>query len=552
MEKKPSDCLIWRVGSKLKRPFRYTITSESDGWSLSAPLLCLLIISPLLTLLSGIWDSAPAWKHLSETVLPQYFLNTVWLALAVSIVATLMALPAAWLISQFSFPGQKILAWAMVLPLAVPSYVAAFVYRQVPESAIPFLVHLRTQFGVDTYLFAEGLIRKGTLTLLMAAVLYPYLYLSLRTAFATQQKGVIEAAHLLGRSSSRVFFTVALPLARPALIAGITLIIMEVINDYGAVYFMGVPTLTVGIFRTWTGLGDLTSAVRLAGIMVLAVFFLLGIEQFQRGKARFSDQRASSAPHGQLRPLGGYNGILALITCLIPVSFGFILPCLQLLQWAKWSITQYGLGQLPWSRMGHSLLLALITAIVLTTIAVILNFAQRLHPRPWLQLPIRFAGVGYAIPGAVVAVGIMLFLGKISLIGTVYAICFGYVVRFLAVGLHPVRAGMEKVCGSLDQASRVLGHTPTQTLFKVNLPLIRGTLFAVIMLVFVDILKELPMTMILRPVDFDTLATLAFGLAVESRIAECAIPSLMIIFLAGVGLFSLNRLLSSSSRTTES
>jgi iron(III) transport system permease protein len=219
------------------------------------------------------------------------------------------------------------------------------------------------------------------------------------------------------------------------------------------------------------------------------------------------------------------------------------------LNWAWLSVLQKNI-QFPWERMAHSLVLAMGTAIVLTLLSVVLIYAERLHPVRWVRQPIRLASLGYSVPGAVVAVGVMTFLGKaqplsgnVLLIGSVYAIGFGYIVRFLAVGLQPIRAGMERVCGSLDAASRILGHSPSQTLWHINLPLIRGTLLAVTMLVFVDILKELPMTMILRPVDFDTLATLSFGLAQESRIQECAVPSLMIILLAGLGVFGLNRML---------
>jgi len=488
------------------------------------------------------------WNHLRETVLTSYFLNTLWLSTAVALLSILMAVPSAWFVSHFDFPGRRFFEWGMVLPLAVPTYVAAFVYRQVPESAIPLLIHIRSTYGVDAYLFTEGFIRKGILALFMAGVLFPYLYLSLRATFLVQRRGLIEAAQLLGRSPSSVFFTIALPLARPALIAGISLILMEVINDYGAVIFMGVPTLTVGIFRTWTGLGDLTSAVRLAGLMMLGIFVLLWLEHHQRGRANFAETSASTAPHLH-RKLSRAKGIGAFILCLVPISIGFIIPLVQLLNWAWISLLQKRI-QFPWERMVHSLTLALGTAVILTLLSVILVYAERLHPVRWLRQPIRLASLGYAVPGAVVAVGVMTFLGKtqhltgnVFLIGSIYAIGFGYIVRFLAVGLQPIRAGMERVCGSLDAASRILGHSPAQTLWHINLPLIRGTLLAVTMLVFVDILKELPMTMILRPVDFDTLATLSFGLAQESRIHECAVPSLMIIFLAGLGVFGLNRML---------
>lgn len=534
----------------LKRWFTRTFLHELDLWSGTAYLLCLLILLPLFALLLGLGQRGPMWGHLADTVLSGYVLNTLWLTASVALLSVLMAVPAAWLLSHFDFPGRPLLEWAMVLPLAVPTYVAAFVYKQVPEAAIPLLIHIRSTYGVDSYLFAEGFIRKGVLALFMAAVLYPYLYLSLRAAFMVQRRGMIEAAQVLGRGPGSVFFSIALPLARPALIAGISLISMEVLNDYGAVYFMGVPTLTVGVFRTWTGLGDLASAVRLAGLMLVGILIVLALEGRHRGRARFTETADDNSTPLLRRPLSRRASIGALLVCLIPLTIGFIAPLIQLLYWAYLSIQRFG-NTIPWQRMGHSLLLALGTACVLTFIAVILIYAQRLHPVRWLRQPIRLAGMGYAIPGAVVAVGVMMFLGFIdqrfpyyTFIGSVYAIGFGYVVRFLAVGLHPVRAGMERVCGSLDAASRILGHSPTHTLLRINLPLIRGTLLSVTMLVFVDILKELPLTMILRPVDFDTLATLAFGLANDSRIQECAIPSLLIIFLATLGLFGLNRVLS--------
>jgi len=519
---------------------------HADFWTGMAVVLAVLILLPLVALFYGMAQSAPEWGHVVETVLTGYIWNTVWLTVAVAGLSVLMAVPAAWLLSHFHVPGRKFFEWAMVLPMAVPTYVAAFVYKQVPEASIPLLVRIREAYGVDAFLWWEALIRQGMLALLMASVLYPYLYLSLRTAFTVQRRGMIEAAQLLGRRPGSVFFTVALPMARPALIAGISLISMEVLNDYGAVYFMGVPTLTVGVFRTWTGLRDLHSAVRLAGIMILAVFSLLFFESKLRGRARFHESGGDSSPI-QRRPLRPLSRVLGVLACLIPLTLGFILPLLQLLYWAWISLTQRG-DSLPWQRMLHSLSLALVMSVVLTVISLLLVYAQRIHPLRGLTALIRMAGTGYAVPGAVVAVGVMMVfatgtrLGMPTLIGTMGAVGFGYIVRFLAVGIHPLRAGMDRICGSLDDASRTLGHRPAATLWHINLPLLRGTLLTVTMLVFVDILKELPMTMILRPADFDTLATLAFGLANEARIQECAIPSLLIILIAGIGLYSLNHL----------
>ena len=531
-----------------RRWFAASVLHELDAWSVAALLLCLLILLPLSALILGTLRTGPMWGHLVDTVLWGYVLNTLWLCVAVAVLGTLMAVPAAWLLSHFDFPGRRILEWAMVLPLVIPTYVAAFVYMRIPEAAIPLLVSIRDTGGPRAYLFAEAFLRKGLLAVFMAGVLYPYLYLSLRAAFLVQRRGVIEAAHLLGRSPAAVFFTVALPLARPAMIAGLSLIVMEVLNDYGAVHFFGVPTLTEGIFRVWFGLGDRSSAVRLAGLMMVGVFFLLLVEGWHRGRARYAEASSDPAPFFRRR-LAALPALGALLLCLIPLSIGFLVPLAQLLRWAAMSLDAFGDTAL-WRRMAHSLALALGTALSLTLLAVLLVYARRLHPVRWLRQPIRLACLGYAIPGAVVAVGVMILLGfldpffpRLTLIGSVGAIGFAYIVRFLAVGLQPVRAGMDRICGSLDAASRILGHSPTRTLWHINLPLVRGTLLSVTMLVFVDILKELPLTMILRPVNFDTLATLAFGLAKEGRIQECAIPCLMILGLAALGLFGLNRIL---------
>jgi iron(III) transport system permease protein len=521
-----------------------------DPWSTSALFFCLLLILPLLALFPGWIQTGEWWSHIREELLSGYIWETVTLVLTVGILSFLMAVPSAWLVTHFDFPGRKALEWAMVLPLAIPSYVAAFVYMDVKDGLDPLLILIREHAGVETYLFAEVFIRKGILSLFLAGVLYPYLYLSLRGSFSVQRKGVIEAAQLLGRGPTSVFLTVALPLARPALIAGLSLIMMEVVNEYGAVHFFSVQTLTVGILNSWSLLGDLQSAVRLAGGVLIVILIILYVEQRQRGRAKFSEGNGDTSPilHRKLNPL---PATAALICCLIPLTIGFLYPVLRLAYWAVISWKSTNLDAM-WSRVGNSFALAFITAFLLTGLAVGLVYAQRVNSSPFLRKSISFASIGYAIPGAVIAVGMMILTGYFRnylpdalLAGSVWIIGFAYMVRFLAVPLHPVRASMERVCGSLDAASRLLGHSPLDTLFKINLPLIRGTLFSVTMLVFVDILKELPLTIILRPVHFETLSLYVFSKAKEGRIQECAVPSLMIISLAALGLFSLNRMMTS-------
>ncbi len=470
---------------------------------------------------------------------------------SVTTLAILLAVPAAWCVSAFEFPGRRFFDWALVLPLAIPTYVAAFVYYQANESAIPLLIEIRKACGIDAFLAAESLIRYTILSLALAAVLYPYLYLSARASFSQQRSQLIEAAQSLGRNPWSVFLTIALPLARPALAAGTSLVVMEVINDYGAVHFFGVPTLTEGIFRTWFGLGDRDSALRIASFVMLAVFAILLLEQFQRGRARFADPSNRSRPM-QPRILRGRQAAAAVLACALPLVLGFLFPLVQLSIWAL-QAWQDVLQSDFLSHLLNSALLAAATAAVLTAIALLFAYTRKLHPVKWLRSLMRMTALGYAAPGAVVAVGILVTLGaadrflsnhtSIVLSGSLIAISFAYLVRFLTVSLQPVRAGMNQICGSLDEASRMLGHGKFYTLRRINLPLLHGTLWAAFTLVFVDILKELPLTIILRPADFETMATTAFSLAKEGRIHECAVPSLVLLLAGGIGLAIINRLL---------
>lgn len=539
----------------------YRVRQDFDAWTATTTPLALLILLPLAAVIVGLGVPGPEWGHIAETVLGSYIFNTVLLIFAGSFLALLFAVPTAWLVAVFDFPGRRVFEWALVLPLAIPTYVAAFTYVSIPEAAIPLLVAIREQFGVTAFQAAESALRYGLLSVLLAGVLYPYIYLSARASFSRQQRSVIEAAQVLGRPSGTVFRTIALPLARPAIVAGLSLVIMEIVNDYGAVHFFGVPTLTEGIFRTWFGLGDRVSAVRLAGIVMLCVLAFIWLESLQRGRARYVEDVGSESPLSR-RHLRGRNGILASLTCLLPLSIGFLYPVGTLLRWSL-SLDELGLRR-SWSHLGQSLLLAFITAAAITGLALLFAYARKLHPTRWYRTLIRFATAGYAVPGAVVALGVMVCLGLLDnffawtrahtgipdfyLSGSLFAIFSAYIVRFLAVAFQPAKAGLERICGSMDEASRVLGKSPASTLWRINLPLLRGTLLGALMLVFVDILKELPLTLILRPANFDTLATIAFGMATEGQIHDSAVPSLMIVATGAVGLMILNRFMNGDQK----
>lgn len=524
----------------------------TDRWGFGVAVLAGLILLPLIAVLLYLGRESVEWEHLMATVLGGYLKNTLILVLAVTATVLLMAIPPAWLITNYDFPGRGFFSWALVLPLAIPTYVAAFVFYQGPEAAIPLLVWIRTNVSIDAFLAAEMVIRYGLLIVMMAAVLYPYVYLACRAAFSQQSRTVIEAARCLGDSPRKVFFGVALPMARPAIAAGTALVVMEVINDYGAVHFFGVPTLTEGIFRTWFNMGDKVSALRLAGIVMLAVAVLLVLEQLLRGRARYVEAEASGVPLIRTKLSTG-RAIIAVVVCLVPFLIGFLYPVARLSMWAWANLTSDASVPIRAEALGRGLLLAMGTATIVTLIAAIFIYAVRLNESATRKAFGRAAGLGYATPGAVIAVGVLVVMGTFDrfdlpmvpiLSGTLFAIGFAYMVRFFAIPLQFARAGMDRLGKPLEEASRLLGKAPLATFLKIDLPLLRGPLIAAGMLLFVDILKELPLTLILRPANFETLATTAYSLASEARLQACAVPSLVIVLAGGIGLMIMNRWIS--------
>ncbi len=512
-----------------------------------ALLLAALVMAPLGAVLLGVSRTGPEWEYVVTTLLGEYVKNTLILALLVSLLSLFLAIPAAWLVIRHEFPGRRVFEWALVLPLAFPTYVGAVTYLQVPEALIPALVHIRATYGTDAFLLCQTCLRYGLLAIVLASVLFPYVYLTARASFAHHSRALIEASQMLGRSSWATFFHVALPLSRPAIIAGLSLVVMEVLNDYGAVNLLGVPTLADGIFRTWFGLEDRDSAVRLAGLVTTFVLVLLAVEYIQRGRRGYAGTATDDHPleRVRLRPVGG---LLAFLVCLLPLALGLLYPVWQLIRWSILTLRRSvpaNFVDILW----HSLGLAAASALLILAVGMLLAFTARTCRSGAWRSGFRLATLGYAMPGAVVAVGVMMITGMTDhwtasiflFSGTLGAIMFGYLTRFLAVSYQPITTGMERLCGKLDEASQLLGQGPGRTLWQVILPLMRRPLGAAGMLVFVDILKELPLTMILRPANFETLATKAFSLAKEGRLHESAVPSLSIVLTGIAVLIPLNR-----------
>jgi iron(III) transport system permease protein len=519
-----------------------------SSWTLLVMAIALIIALPILFVFSSVFTKSGAvWKHLATTVLPSYILNSCWLMLLVGIGVCLIGVGTAWLVTMCRFWGSTWLQWGLLLPLAAPAYLLAYTYTEMLDYFGPVQVALRNLFGwtgVEDYWFPE--IRSlGGAALMLLLVLYPYVYLLARVAFLEQSVCTMEASRSLGCNPWRSFFTVALPLARPAIMAGLALALMETLNDLGTVEYFGVNTFTTGIYRTWLGMGERSAAAQLAAFLMIFVLILIVLERRSRSAAQYYE-RSSSIKKIVPFQLNPGHSLGALIACLLPVIFGFIIPGGYLLQLtlnnldSSFDADFRDLAQ-------HSFTLASITAIAAMVISLLMAYGQRLEPNWLMKTAVRISAMGYAIPGSVIAVGVLIPVAGLDnlidrwmrstfnistgllLSGTIFSLIFAYLVRFLAVGFGSVESSLNKIAPSLDDASRSLGYGSTSTLWNIHTPLMSGGLLTSAMLVFVDVMKELPATLVIRPFNFDTLGIRVYQYASDERLAEAAAPALAIV-----------------------
>ena len=522
-----------------------------NSWTIASGAISLLIATPILFVLMNLLVPEQAvWAHLAATVLPRYLLNSLWLMLGVGFGVTVIGVSTAWLVVSCRFWGSSLLESALLLPLAIPAYVLAYAYTDWLDVSGPVQSAIRNWFAWDvgSYWFPDIRSVWGAITLL-TLVLYPYVYLLARVVFLEQSGAALEASRCLGCGPWQSFSRVALPLARPAIMAGLALALMETLNDFGTVQFFGVETFTTGIYRTWLGMGNRTAATQLAAVLLLFILILVAVERWSRGRAGYySNTRRSPIRYD----LSGLQAVIAQLVCVLPIIFGFLLPVILLLRLAI-EQADLGLDARFWQAAANSLLVAGLTAGLAVVIAVGLAYGLRLHPNSrFIRITSRIAAMGYAIPGSVIAVGVLIPMSWLDnhlatwakatlglstgllLTGTITALIYAYLVRFLAVSLGTVEASLTQIKPSLDDASRSLGQSPLGTVLKVHTPLIWGGIVSSAILVFVDVMKELPATLVMRPFNFDTLAVQVYRLASDERLAEAATPALALI---AVGMF---------------
>ncbi len=482
------------------------------------------------------------WNGLMTTVLPGYIGNTLLLVTLVSLGTALIGTGAAWLVTMYQFPGARALELSLVLPLAFPAYVLAYAYTDLLShpGAVQSALRAVTGWGPRDYWFPNIRSLPGA-ALMLTCVLYPYVYLLARTAFGQQSASAYLAARTLGQGPWRAFWRVSLPMARPAIAAGVLLTVMETIADYGTVAHFGVKTFSTGIYQAWFAMADRGAAAQLALCLLVFALLVAGLERAQRGEARSSGRGGA-----QLEPtlLTGGKAWAASLLCGLPVLIGFVLPVLVLGRMA------IGSGQTLDARymrfIGNSLTLGVLAALITVTGAVLIGFRARMWPGRGSRLLLLGAGLGYAVPGGVIAVGLLVpFAGLDNLIdawararfgvstgliftGTIWLLLLAYMARFMAVALNTYDAGMAGVSPGVDAVARTLGRNPARVLAGVHLPILRGSLMTAMLLVFVDVLKELPATLIMRPFNFDTLAVQAHRLASDERLSQAAVPSLVI------------------------
>jgi len=550
-----------------RRPAR----SGSRAWSWVTVTIALLVSIPILSVISNVFfaSSGDIWGHLAATVLPGYVRNSLLLMVGVGTGVLVIGVGTAWLVTMCSFPGSRHFQWLLILPMAMPAYLLAYTYTDLLAFEGPVQGYLRavTGWGAADYWFPEIRSIEGAIVL-MSLVFFPYVYLLTRTAFLEQSISLLEAGRSLGSSPTACFYRIALPLARPSIAAGMALALMETLNDFGTVDYFGVQTFTTGIYRTWFGLGERVAAAQLSAFLMLFILVLILLEQWSRKNMYTRQSTAGRYKRIKLFKLTGWKAWASTAFCSVPVVFGFLVPVVILVNML---VANFGsaVNTRILGLMGNTFILATIGGVVTVLVAMVLAYGNRRRSGRLIQSATKIGTMGYAIPGTVIAVGILIPFGWLDnfidgksrelfgfstgllFSGTVFALVFAYLVRFLAVAFNTVESSLNKITPNMDEAAWGMGYSFTKVLRKVHIPMLSGSLFAAIMLVVVDIIKELPATLIIRPFNFDTLAIQVYRLASDERLAESSGAALAIVLVGLIPVIILSRSIARSRQTDE-
>ena len=523
------------------------LTGSNFPWlSLTTGLTLVVILPIILIVIYALGAQSETLQHLKDTVLLGYVSNTAKLLFYVSILSLIFGVGSAFIVTFYEFKFQNIYAIGLILPFAIPSYILGFIYSDIFGYYSYFHI-LLMDLGVKSYF---NILQFNTVSVVLALALYPYVYLIVRASFLKNANTLLNPALALGMSRTKALIKVVLPLSRVAIVGGLSLVLMETVSEYGVVSYYGVNTLSTAIFSSWFGMNDSGSAAYISSIAMIFILFILIVEKFSQGKARYTLE-SSSAPLKKIK-LKGIKLFFAYLFLSIPMFGGFVFP-------AAWIVIysyEYAINSLDmefFSVIINSFVASSFASFAIIVAAVVLAYTYRIVPSIYTKYITKFATLGYSMPGAVIAIGIIILFGDFDnylieyfglehllLSGTLFALVFGYIVRFLAVGLSSVMASFEKIGININKASRNLGYTPLKTLLRVELPILKNSLFVAYLLVFIDTIKELPLTLILRPFNYETLATKTYELAVNEMVQESAIYALCIILICLIPiLFSL-------------
>lgn len=516
--------------------------------TISSVFLTLLISIPALIILVNIFaPETENWQHLKNTVLFEYVFNSLYIMIGVAFLTTIIGFSTAYITTMYSFTFSSFYHYALILPFAIPTYIVSYVYAgmfDMTGSITLFILDLLGKENVSEVFFMDIMSIEGAI-IVMSLVLYPYVYLICKTYLISESSSIIDASRTMGLSSWQIFTRVIIPISRPAIVAGTILAVMEAVSDFGVVDYYGVSTFVTGIFRTWQGMGSLEDAAKLASMLMLFIFILIMLERFQRRNKRYRSSGKDFAPISKKR-LKGKQNILANILCFLPVFFGFILPFIQM---SYWFILSYEdvIDEDFVTLLIQTLSLGIGGSLLITILAFIFVYTVRIHKNKLSDTLTQIVKLGYSIPGAVVAVGVLSFFSIIDksfdifITGSILAILFGYCVRFLAISINNYESGFLKIPQSYDDACKTMNISEFSKLTKVVLPLIKNSAMASFIVVFIEIIKELPLTMILRPFNFDTLAVYSHELVGQAEVYESSVPAMFIVLLGAISVLLLAR-----------